>query len=126
MKIRITKLDLLALCIIMDFPFYIDTIYNKYGTAHCELKGVPGRMSYIVVYICPLNVVLVIANSVEPDEMHFIWVYTVCQSTRLGVSCIQRVNPFLQRLLTPLKYHVCENIMKNGAFALLEQMLHFP
>ena len=29
-------------------------------------------------------------------------------------------------LLTPLKYHVFENIMENGAFALLEQMLHFP
>ena len=27
---------------------------------------------------------------------------------------------------TPLKYHVFENIMENGAFALLEQMLHFP
>ena len=25
-----------------------------------------------------------------------------------------------------LKYHVFENIMKNGAFAHLEQMLHFP
>ena len=29
-------------------------------------------------------------------------------------------------LLMPLKYHVFENIMENGAFALLEQMLHFP
>ena len=28
--------------------------------------------------------------------------------------------------LMPLKYHVFENIMENGAFALLEQMLHFP
>ena len=27
--------------------------------------------------------------------------------------------------VTPLKYHVFENIMENGAFALLEQMLHF-
>ena len=26
----------------------------------------------------------------------------------------------------PLKYHVVENIMENGAFAHLEQMLHFP
>ena len=28
-------------------------------------------------------------------------------------------------LLTPVKY-VFENIMEKGAFALLEQMLHFP
>ena len=27
--------------------------------------------------------------------------------------------------LTPLKYHVFENIMENGAFAPTEQMLHF-
>ena len=26
----------------------------------------------------------------------------------------------------PLKYHVFENITENGAFALLEQILHFP
>ena len=26
----------------------------------------------------------------------------------------------------PLKYHAFENIMENGAFALLEQMLNFP
>ena len=25
-----------------------------------------------------------------------------------------------------LKYHVFENIMENGTFAILEQMLHFP
>ena len=28
--------------------------------------------------------------------------------------------------LTPLKYHLFETMMENGAFALLEQMLHFP
>ena len=28
--------------------------------------------------------------------------------------------------LTPLKFHIFENIMENGAFALFEQMLHFP
>ena len=28
--------------------------------------------------------------------------------------------------LTPLKYNVCENIMENRAFALLEQLFHFP
>ena len=33
------------------------------------------------------------------------------------------INPLL---LKPLKYHVLENFMENGAFALLEQMLHFP
>ena len=32
----------------------------------------------------------------------------------------------LNSIITPLKYHVFENIMVNGSFALLEQMLHFP
>ena len=31
----------------------------------------------------------------------------------------------LSSIIAPLKYHVFENIMENGAFALLEQMLHF-
>ena len=39
-----------------------------------------------------------------------------------GPSPFANIN---QRLLTPLKCHVFENIMENGAFALLEQMLHF-
>ena len=32
----------------------------------------------------------------------------------------------LYSIMKPLKYHVFENIMVNGAFAFLEQMLHFP
>ena len=28
--------------------------------------------------------------------LHFIWVFTVCQSTRLGVSSIQRVKDFMR------------------------------
>ena len=32
----------------------------------------------------------------------------------------------LYSIMTPLKYHIFENILENGAFALLEQMLHFP
>ena len=32
----------------------------------------------------------------------------------------------LYSIITPLKYHVFENIMEKGAFAPLEQMLHFP
>ena len=32
-------------------------------------------------------VVFILANSVDPDEMrHFIWVFTVCQRTHLGVT----------------------------------------
>ena len=35
---------------------------------------------------------------------------------------------FLKKMREPSlgKYHVFENIMENGAFALFKQMLHFP
>ena len=33
---------------------------------------------------------------------------------------------FIRNSLTPLKYNVYENIMEIRAFALLEQLLHFP
>ena len=39
-----------------------------------------------------VKVVLNFVNSEVTDKMlHFIWVFTVCQSTLLGVSSIQRV-----------------------------------
>ena len=39
-----------------------------------------------------VKVVLIYVNSEVTDKMlHFIWVFTVCQSTLLGVSSIQRV-----------------------------------
>ena len=33
---------------------------------------------------------------------------------------------YFNHLFHKKKYHVFENIMENGAFALLEQILHFP
>ena len=43
---------------------------------------------------------------------------------------IQRVNPLLHNntfhTFEIQMYHVFENIMENGAFALLEQMVHYP
>ena len=42
-----------------------------------------------------MKVVLILANSADPDEcsvmLHFIWVFTICQSAHLGVSSLQRV-----------------------------------
>ena len=39
-----------------------------------------------VVFFC-LKIFLTFTNSVDPDEMqHFIWAFTVCKSTWLGVS----------------------------------------
>ena len=38
------------------------------------------------------HVLFILTNSADIDLMrYFIWVYTVCQSTHLGVSSIQRV-----------------------------------
>ena len=38
-----------------------------------------------------------------------------------------KIHPFtLYSIIMPLKYHIFENILENGAFTPLEQMLHFP
>ena len=41
-------------------------------------------------------------------------------------GCKELTINFIRNPLTPLKYNVYENIMEIRAFALLEQMLHFP
>ena len=50
----------------------------------------------------------------------------------LTPNCLQRLLTLAGKkltpysIITPLKCHEFENIMENGAFALKEQMLHFP
>ena len=59
----------------MDFLINFDTVNCKYIGDNLEI-------------VCfSLYIVFVLANSVDPDEiprLHYIWVLTVCQSTRLG------------------------------------------
>ena len=75
----------------MDFPIYIDTTSMELSILY--LKGFPVK-SYLIfmyMYFCP-TFFFFIANSADPDEMpHFIWVFTVCQSTCLLVSRMQRI-----------------------------------
>ena len=51
----------------------------------------------------------------------FVFVFSIIGSELIHLSSLT-----LYTIITPLKYRVFENIMENGAFALLEQMLHFP
>ena len=52
---------------------------------------VRGFCSKLVAFLS-LNSVFVLINSEDPDEMpHYIWVFTVCQSTQLEVNGIHRV-----------------------------------
>ena len=53
-----------------------------------------------------------------------IWVQTVRKSNQQATLVNKELT--LYSIVTRLKYHVFENIMENGACALLEQMLHFP
>ena len=46
------------------------------------------------------------------------------QQSKYGKNCLTLYSIIMPLAL--LKYHVFENIMENGAFALLEQMLLFP
>ena len=78
----------LPLCILrlMDYPIHIDTISMELFILYFD--GFPVKLSINDVFLS-LKIVFIIANSVDPDE---IWVFTVCQSTHLGVYSIQRVS----------------------------------
>ena len=57
--------------------------YNKYGTAHCVLSGVTGRILNYDVFLS-INVVLILANSYNPDEMpHY-------AAFHLGLHCLPK------------------------------------
>ena len=98
------KLDVrnhLTLCILMDFPIYIDTI--SMGLPIVYLKGTQVDFLTYDVFLS-LKIGLIIANSADPDEMQHYAAFHLglhCQGTRLGVSSIQRVNhcmPFFQKI----------------------------
>ena len=49
------------------------------------------KISKNIIFLS-LTINFALANSADPDEMpHFIWVLTVCQSTRFGVPSLQMV-----------------------------------
>ena len=65
---------------------------------------------------------IIVLYSLDPDQVgHFFW-------SDLDQICLQRLSAdnTYKVSLTPLKYHIFENIMENEAFALLEQMRDFP
>ena len=73
----------------MDFPIYIGTI--RMGLTILQVK-IP------MMYFSPLTSFNVISKQYRPrwnatlcTRRHFIWIFTVCQSTCLPVSRIQRV-----------------------------------
>ena len=63
-KVRENDFALLTLCILMDFPIHIDTI--SMGLPIVHFKG-----SQVEFYnaILSLKVILILANSADPDEM---------------------------------------------------------
>ena len=67
----------------MEFSIKFDTI-----------KSVTLGSLVIIFKKCynSLQIDFVLANSADPDEMHLIWVFTVCQSNHLGVSGLQSFN----------------------------------
>ena len=76
---------------IRPLEFSIDLYTVKTGRFIVYIQG-----SLVIISqrysIFSLKIIFILANSADPDEMpHFIWVLTVCQSTRLGVSGPQRV-----------------------------------
>ena len=90
----------------MGFPIHIDAI--SMGCRLCTLRGHRQNFLNYDVFLS-LTVVLILAKSADPDEMqhnkcsimlHFIWVFTACQSTHSGVSTT--VNKALNTGVVPL------------------------
>ena len=79
---------LLTLCILIDSSFWSVTVDMEWSIV--KYLGVSGYN--LKIYRINLSEDLfTITNSVDPEEMeHFIWVFTDCKSTHLGVSHIQK------------------------------------
>ena len=65
-------------------------------------------------------------RSSTDDKILRITVFKIFICGGLGYKIWSETKLTLNSIIMPLKYQVCENITENGAFALLEQMLHFP
>ena len=65
--------------------FFLLVWYNKLGIVHCTYLGESGYIFKKQIIFC-LKLFFIFTNSVDPDEMQhyaaFIWVFTVCKSTR--------------------------------------------
>ena len=57
---------------------------SKYGIVHFALLGVKARIFLIMVYFCQWRFVLILANSVDPDEMQQYAAF------HLGLHCLQK------------------------------------
>ena len=73
----------------MDFPIQFDTI--SMGLPIVYFKGSQLEFSKLLDISVPEDC-LILAKSAILNHAAFIWVFTVCQITGLGVSSIQRVN----------------------------------
>ena len=77
-------------------PFRTNDIAQSQGGLLYVLRGTQVKISPKNIEFLSLKIVLVLANSIDPDEMphhaafhlgrHFISVFAVCQSIRFGVS----------------------------------------
>ena len=57
----------------MDYPIHIDTISKESSILY--VKGLPVKIS--IKWFISLHIVIVLANSADSDEIHFIRVFTV-------------------------------------------------
>ena len=97
----------------MDFPIHIDTV--SHGLPIVDFKGSQVEVSKLSCISVPdlcFNLRKRVQTLMKCSIMlHFIWVFTVCQSTGFGVSSKQRVNS------TFLPMHdVCEMFHEEFGF----------
>ena len=56
--------------------------YNEPGIVHCAYQGVASYNFPNYDVLQSLKIVLILENNASLMKWHFIWVFTVCQSTR--------------------------------------------
>ena len=80
----------------MDFSIRFDTVKSGWSIVYIEGSQDIIPQKYILL---SLKIDFATSNSVDPDEMlhstgYFIGVFTICESTRLRVSCLQTLISF--------------------------------
>ena len=74
----------------MGFSIHFDTISKELPIVHFKGSNEEFFKCYVIVYFVSLNVVLILANNVDPDEMQHYAAF------HLGLHCLRKY-PFRGR-----------------------------
>ena len=80
-SLEVNRTEKVNLCVFFSVRMGLPIVY---------FKGSQVESSIFYVFLS-MKAVVILANSADPNKMHFIWVFTICKSTCVGVSPLQWV-----------------------------------